>query len=64
MPIESIVVITGIICAFGLFGVVLAWGERRTRRLPIPSPPLEIPGRVAAGHATEPSVKLWQLLMM
>jgi len=31
MPVTSILVLAGIVGAFTLFGVVLAWAERQTR---------------------------------
>jgi hypothetical protein len=33
MPLSTILIVSGIVAAFGLFGVVLAWGERQTRNL-------------------------------
>jgi hypothetical protein len=33
MPMTSILVLAGIIAAFGTFGIALAWGERQTRHL-------------------------------
>jgi hypothetical protein len=33
MPVETIVVLAAVISAFGLFGIAVAWAERRTRRL-------------------------------
>jgi len=30
MPVSSILVLAGIVAAFSLFGVVLAWAERQT----------------------------------
>jgi hypothetical protein len=34
MPTSTILILTGIIAAFALYGVTLAWAERRTGRLP------------------------------
>lgn len=34
MPADTIVVVTLIVAVFGLFGGVLAWGERQTRSIP------------------------------
>lgn len=33
MPVTSILVLAGIVGAFTLFGVVLAWAERQTSRI-------------------------------
>ena len=33
MPITTIIVLSAIVVAFALFGVVLAWGETQTRHL-------------------------------
>ena len=33
MPLTTILVVTGIVCMFVLFAVVLAWGEYQTRHL-------------------------------
>ena len=33
MALSSILILTGIVAAFGLFAIVLAWGERQTRNL-------------------------------
>jgi hypothetical protein len=33
MPMTSILVLAGIVAAFGAFGIVLAWGERQTRHV-------------------------------
>jgi hypothetical protein len=32
MPIETVIVLAAIVAAFTLFGVVLAWAERQTRK--------------------------------
>ena len=34
MPISTIVVLAGIISAFVVFGLTLAWGDYQTRNLP------------------------------
>ena len=31
MPIQTMIILSGIVFAFVIFGVVLAWGERQTR---------------------------------
>lgn len=33
MPADVVVVVIGIVVAFGLFAAVLAWGDRQTRHL-------------------------------
>ena len=33
MPITTIIILSAIVAAFALFGVVLAWGEMQTRHL-------------------------------
>jgi hypothetical protein len=33
MPITTIIVLSAIVAAFALFGIVLAWGEMQTRHL-------------------------------
>jgi len=33
MPIMTIIILSAIVTAFALFGVVLAWGEMQTRNL-------------------------------
>ena len=33
MPIMTIIILSAIVAAFALFGVVLAWGEMQTRHL-------------------------------
>lgn len=33
MPLIEILVLTGIVAAFAVFGLVLAWGDRQTRHL-------------------------------
>jgi len=33
MPITTIIILSAIVAAFELFGVVLAWGEMQTRHL-------------------------------
>jgi uncharacterized membrane protein YozB (DUF420 family) len=33
MPITTIIILSAIVVAFALFGVVLAWGETQTRHL-------------------------------
>jgi hypothetical protein len=33
MPLSSILVLTGIVAAFTVFGVVLAWGDYQTRHI-------------------------------
>ena len=33
MPITTIIILSAIVVAFALFGVVLAWGEMQTRHL-------------------------------
>ena len=33
MPMTSIIILTTIISAFAIFGIVLAWGEHQTRNL-------------------------------
>lgn len=33
MPVETIVMLVGIVVAFGAFAGVLAWGDRQTRHL-------------------------------
>jgi len=32
MPTETVLVVTGVVCAFILFAVALAWADRRTSR--------------------------------
>ena len=32
MPTETVIVLTAVVIAFAVFGVVLAWGERQTRK--------------------------------
>ena len=39
MPILSVVVLAGIICAFAFFAGVLMWGEYQTRHLVRKGPP-------------------------
>ncbi len=34
MPIESVIVLTVVVCAFALFAAVLAWADLKTRQLP------------------------------
>jgi multisubunit Na+/H+ antiporter MnhC subunit len=34
MPFIEILVLTGIVTAFAVFGLVLAWGDYQTRHLP------------------------------
>jgi len=33
MPLTTILVTSGVVAVFRLFGVVLAWGDRKTRNL-------------------------------
>lgn len=33
MPFTSIIILTGIVCAFVTFGLALAWGQHQTRHL-------------------------------
>lgn len=33
MPLSNVLILTGIIVAFGLFALVLAWGSRQTRNI-------------------------------
>ena len=37
MPLSDIIMLTAIVCAFCLFGVVLAWGEYQTRNFKRPN---------------------------
>ena len=32
MPTETAIILTAVVLAFAVFGVVLAWGERQTRK--------------------------------
>ena len=41
MPTETIIVIIGLVLAFGAFMVALAWAEVRTRHPNTPSSPAE-----------------------
>jgi hypothetical protein len=34
MPTETVVAVVAILCAFALFGIVLAWADMQTRNLP------------------------------
>jgi hypothetical protein len=38
MPITDVLILFGIILAFAMFGVTLAWGEYQTRNLPRAAP--------------------------
>jgi FtsZ-interacting cell division protein ZipA len=33
MPLSTILIVSGIVAVFALFGIVLAWGDRQTRNL-------------------------------
>jgi hypothetical protein len=33
MPLTTVLVLAGIVAAFGIFGIVLAWAERQTRNI-------------------------------
>lgn len=33
MPLSTILIVSGIVAAFAVFGIVLAWGEHRTRNI-------------------------------
>lgn len=33
MPLSSILVLAGIVAAFSIFGLVLAWGDHQTRHI-------------------------------
>ena len=33
MPFTTALIVTGIVAAFALFGIVLAWGDHQTRNL-------------------------------
>lgn len=33
MPLTTALIVTGIVAAFTLFGIVLAWGDHQTRNL-------------------------------
>jgi multisubunit Na+/H+ antiporter MnhC subunit len=34
MPLSNVLILIGIVAAFALFAVVLAWGDHQTRNLP------------------------------
>jgi len=38
MPVESAIILSIIVLAFVIFGIVIAWAEARTRDLPRPQP--------------------------
>lgn len=33
MPLSTVLIVSAIVAAFTLFGIVLAWGDRQTRNL-------------------------------
>ena len=33
MPLSTVLIVSAIVAVFGLFGIVLAWGDRQTRDL-------------------------------
>lgn len=32
MPIDTVIVVTGVVAAFAIFAIALAWADRRTSR--------------------------------
>jgi len=54
MPMTTAIVVTGIALAFVLFGSVLAWGDRQTRKLPIVNPEANPPAKDDGTHQDWP----------
>ena len=50
MPLTTILVLAGIIAAFGTFAVTLAWAEHQTRGLYRDRPPVRVPDAKPEDH--------------
>jgi len=50
MPLTTILILAGIIAAFGTFGIMLAWAEYQTRHLHRDRPPVPVPDAKSEEH--------------